>query len=71
MYEICLKFTTNTLERSHWHSSGFFTVNFKQISHCSGTSNADFEQVNAGWILTEMRNDLKQIEIFFENFRKN
>ena len=31
--EICSKLTIKTLERHHWHRSGFFIVNFEHISH--------------------------------------
>ena len=56
MTEFCSKLTIKTPKQ--WRSGacivnlerfGVFIVNFEQISHCSGNSTADFEQVNAGW----------------------
>ena len=38
-------------ERRQWRRSVIFIFNFEQISHCSGVSIIDFEQVNAGWVV--------------------
>ena len=32
--------------------SGIFSVNFEEISHCSGVSFVDFKQLNTGWEAT-------------------
>ena len=49
--EICLKLTKNTPERRHWRRSGVFIVNF-EFTPCSSISIVNFEQVNAGWVLS-------------------
>ena len=49
MCEICSKLTIKIPEQSHWHRSGVFIVNFKQISHNVRVYIVDFEQVNANW----------------------
>ena len=45
--EICSDSTIKTLVWCRWSRYSVFTVNFGQISGCSGVSIVDFEQVNA------------------------
>ena len=51
------------LEQCHWYHPGVFIVNLEQISHCSGVSIVDNDQVNAG--LDTKRNH-QIFEILFE-----
>ena len=48
--KICSKLTIKTPERHHLHPSGVFVVNFE---HISSVSVDNFEQVIAGWVVTE------------------
>ena len=52
--EICLKLTIKTPERSHWHRSGVFIINFEHISHPVLVSHlvsiVNFQQVNVGCV---------------------
>ena len=51
MYEICSKWTIETLERCYWRYYGDFIVSFVQISHIVLVFfTVDFEQVNASWV---------------------
>ena len=63
MCKICSKLIIKTPERCHWRRSGVFIVNFEEISHCSGVSVVDFEQLNAGWEAT-----LLEMQILFGKF---
>ena len=43
MCGICLKLTIKTSKQFHWRSYSVFTVNLKQIAHCSDVFIVDFE----------------------------
>ena len=46
MWEIYSKFSIKTQERHHRRLSDVFSVNFEEISHCSGVSIANLKQKN-------------------------
>ena len=48
--EICSKLTINIPKQRQWRRSGVFIVNFERISHLSGASVVNFEDVIAGWV---------------------
>ena len=51
MYEICSKLTINTTEQHHWKSIWCLDCYFLTIfTHCSGVSDFESEDVNAGWL---------------------
>ena len=52
MCEISSKLTINTLEQRQWLRSDVFILSFEHISHCSGVSIVNFEQLNTDWVCT-------------------
>ena len=55
--EISSKLTIKTPEQRQWCRFSISMVNFEHISHtpCSSVSVINFEQVNAGWVRTQVR----------------
>ena len=50
---MCSKLTIKPPKRRQWRHFGGFIVNFEHISHLrSSVSIVNFEQVNAGWVLS-------------------
>ena len=55
MCEICSKLTIETPERRQWRCFGVFIVNReKNLTLCSSVSIVNFEQVNAGWLMSQI-----------------
>ena len=53
-------------ERHQWRRSDTLIVNFKQISHSSGVSIVDFEQVNAGSVCSVIAEWMvKNLDVIF------
>ena len=52
MCEISSKLTINTLEQRQWLRSDVFILSFEHMSHCSGVSIVNFEQLNTDWVCT-------------------
>ena len=51
--ELCSKLTIKPAKRRQWRRFGGFIVNFEHISHLSSNvAIVNFEQVNAGWIMS-------------------
>ena len=60
--QICSKLTIKIPERRHWCRFGIFIGNFEHISHLSPSiSIANFEQVNAGWVVSEVGPNWRKI----------
>ena len=54
-WEIFSKLAIKTPEQRQWRCSGVFIVNFEHVSHLFLVFIANFEQLNARWVITSRK----------------